>query len=536
GAGHAPPHYSPDPPRRTAVVAAVAAGPRRRDLLAPEEARLAFFERRVPAEVVSGTAFERWWKDARRRDPQLLTLPRELLRAGDPDVEAAPTEWRDGSLSLPLSYKFAPGAADDGVTVRVPMERVGELRADEFTWLVPALREELVTALIRSLPKELRRSLVPVPAVAAELLRALRPGREPLLDALSRELARHGVKVPREAWALDRLPPHLRMRFRVEDGRGEVVAEGEDLEALREAVKPRLREQLAAATPSIERTGARAWEFGDISRELAPAAGGGLRAFPALVDEGETVGLRLFETPVEQAGAMHAGTRRLLRLTVRSPIPWVVDRLSTADKLALMTAPHGNVGAALDDALTAALDALIAAGGGPAWDATAWERLRAHVAGALADETLATVHGLVAVLEARREVERRLDALPAAAPLQEIRLDVARQLGRLVHPGCAAAAGARRLPDVRRSLQAAAARLDRLPDAAGGDRNAMRTIHELEAAYERRLAEWPAGEPKPPALYEVRWLLEELRVAQFAPALGARVTAKQVRRAIAQPG
>jgi ATP-dependent helicase HrpA len=326
------------------------------------------------------------------------------------------------------------------------------------------------------------------------------------------------------------------MRFRVEDRRGAVVAEGEDLGALREAVKPRLREQLAEAAPSIERSGARAWEFGDVPRELAPAAGGGLRAFPALVDEGETVGVTLFETPAAQASSMHAGTRRLLRLTVRSPIPWVVDRLTTDDKLALMTAPHGNVGAALDDALTAALDALIADGGGPAWDAAAWERLRAHVAGALAEETLATVRALVAALDARREVERRLDALPAAAPLQEIRLDVARQLGRLVHPGCAAAAGARRLADVARYLRAAAARLDRLPDAAGGDRNAMRTIRELETAYERRVAEWPADTPKPPGLFEVRWLLEELRVAQFAPALGARVTAKQVRRAIAQPG
>ncbi|HEX7290769.1 MAG TPA: ATP-dependent RNA helicase HrpA [Conexibacter sp.] len=522
--------------RRIAEVEALEDRARRRDLLASEQVRFAFFENRVPADVVSAVEFERWWRDARRRDPELLTLPRELLRASEADVADSPTHWRDGALSLPLSYAFAPGADDDGVTVHVPLERVGELRADAFTWLVPSLREELVTALIRSLPKELRRSLVPVPQVAAELLRDLRPGREPLLDALARELGKRGVQVPREAWDLDKLPPHLRMRFRVEDRAGELVAEGEDLAALREAVEPRLREQLAAATPAIARSGCRSWDFGTLPRELAPQVGGGLRAFPALVDEGETVGVRLFEMPAAQAGAMHAGTRRLLRLTVRSPIPFVVDRLGTADKLALMTAPHGNVGAALDDTLAAALDALIASGGGPAWDAAGFERLRAHVGGALAAETLATTRALVVVLEARREVERRLEQLPAATPLQEIRLDVARQLGRLVHAGCAAAAGAQRLADVERYLQAAAARLDRLPDAAGSDRDRMRTVHELEGAYAARLAEWPADTPKPPGLYEVRWLLEELRVAQFAPALGARVTAKQVRRAIARPG
>ncbi|HEX5146871.1 MAG TPA: ATP-dependent RNA helicase HrpA, partial [Conexibacter sp.] len=402
--------------RRVEEVEALEERARRRDLLTSEETRFAFFDNRVPAAVVSAVEFERWWRDARARDPELLTLPRELLTAdatGDA-VQDSPTEWRDGSLSLPLSYRFEPGASDDGVTVHVPLERIGELRADEFAWLVPALRAELVTALIRSLPKELRRPLVPVPEVVAALLARMTrtgPPREPLLDALARELElARGVRVPRAAWDLDKLPPHLRMRFRVEDAGGAVVAEGEDLDALREAVKPRLREQLAATAPSIERTGCRAWEFGTLPRELAPPAGGGLTAHPALVDEGESVGVRLFETAAAQAAAMHAGTVRLLRLTNRSPIPWVVDRLDMAGKLSLMTSPHGSVGAALEDAHAAALDALLAEAGGPAWDAAAWERLRAHVAGSLADETLATTRALVAVLDARTDVERRLDA------------------------------------------------------------------------------------------------------------------------------
>jgi ATP-dependent helicase HrpA len=532
--------------RRIAEVEALEDRARRRDLLADEQTRYRFFDARVPADVVSGVELDRWWKEARRGDPELLTLPRELLLApaddgATVDPDAHPLAWSDGPLSLPLSYRFEPGAADDGVTVHVPLEQVGELRADEFAWLVPGLRLELVTALIRSLPKELRRSLVPVPEVAAEALRRLRPGSEPLLDALARELERtRGVRVPRSAWDLSRLPPHLQMRFRVEDTGGEVVAEGEDLDALREAVKPQLRERLAAATPSIERTGLRAWEIGTLPRELAPTASGGMRAYPALVDQGATVGVRLFETAGEQASAMHAGTRRLLLLTVRSPIPWVVDHLDMPAKLALMTAPHGSVGAALDDALLAALDALTAEAGGPAWDEAGFAQLREHVAGELAERTLAVARALVAALEARREVERRLDALPAAAPLQEIRLDVARQLGRLVHPGCVATAGAARLPDVERYLQAAAARLDRLPDAAGSDRDRMRTIHELEAAYEGRLAEWPTGTPRPPELYEVRWMLEELRVASFAQALAVRggppVSAKRIRRAIAEAG
>ena len=472
-----------------------------------------------------------------RAQPELLTLPRELLRTSEADLAEAPTEWRDGELSLPLSYKFEPGAADDGVTVHVPLERVGELRADEFTWLVPALREELVTALIRSLPKELRRSLVPVPQVAAQLLARLRPGREPLLDALSRELERLGVRGP--ARGVGRRAGCRRTcacASASRTGGGEVVAEGEDLDALREAVKPRLREQLAAATPSIERGGARAWEFDTLPRELAPAAGGGLRAYPALVDEGETVGVRLLETP---AGAGRRDARR--------HAPAAAADGPLADPVGRRPARHRRQARADD---------------GAARQRRRRARRRADRGARRADRLRRRAGvgrgGVGATARPRRRLARGRDARDRSRARRGAGgAPRGRAAARRAAGGGAAAgdpprrrAPARtarppwlrrgrrraRLPDVQRYLQAAAARLDRLPDAAGSDRDRMRTIHELEAAYEGRLADWPAGTPRPPSLYEVRWMLEELRVAQFAPALGARVTAKQVRRAIARPG
>jgi ATP-dependent helicase HrpA len=529
--------------RRVGAVEALEERTRRRGLLASEEARVRFLDARVPADVVDGASFERWWRDVRLARPDLLAYPRELLLADGAEADAHPREWRDGELSLPLSYRFEPGAPDDGVTVHVPLASVGELSGERFAWLVPGLRLELVTALIRGLPKELRRPLVPVPDVAAAALAAMRPEREPLLDALARELERQrGVRVPPEAWAPDRLPPHLRMRFRVEDPAGGAVAEGEDLAALREAVKPRLRAQLAAAAPSLERSGMTAWSCGTLPRELAPAAGGGLRAYPALVDEGASVGVRLLETPEAQASAMRLGTRRLLLLTTPATARFVLDRLDARTQLALAAAPHENAFAVGEDCLTAAAGALLDAAGGPVWDEPGWATLRAYVAGELAEAAAKVVAWVVEILAARRAAQERMAGL-TAAQLQPACLDVARQLGGLVYPGFVTAAGVARLPDVVRYLRAADRRLERLPSAVAADCDRMRVVHELEAAYAARLdACRTAGVAASAALRDVGWLLQELRVAQFAQSLGARssdgspVSVKRVRRALAEAG
>ena len=229
-----------------------------------------------------------------------------------------------------------------------------------------------MTALIRSLPKDLRRPLVPVPEVATAALAAMKPRSEPLLGALARELERlRGVRIPADAWALDRLPPHLRMTFRVEDERGALVAEGNDLDALREQVRPRLREALAVAAAPLEHHGLQAWTIGPLPKVVAlPGTGQAVRGYPALVDEGETVGVRVLETPAAQrdgdaAGhAQAAGAERALADPARRG-PAVERRTSSRSR----AAPHGSLRAVLEDATVAALDALTAEAGGPAWDA-----------------------------------------------------------------------------------------------------------------------------------------------------------------------
>src|SRR5436190_2728218 len=287
---------------------------RRRDLAVSDEALFVFFDERIPADVVSARHFDRWWRDARRSDPGLLTFPRALLLGDDADVSGRPQAWKQGDLVLPLSYAFAPGSASDGVTVHVPLRALPQVRSGGFEWLVPALRLELVTSLLRALPKEVRRPLAPMPETAAAVLAELRPRREPLRAGMSRALEQvRGVRLDQRSWDLSRVEPHLRMRFAIEDDGGRVVAEGEDLGALRLQVRPLLRAELSGAAAGVERHGMRSWEAGTIPRVVTlPGTGGAVRGYPALVDEGETVGVAVMESPDAQAAALARGTRRLL--------------------------------------------------------------------------------------------------------------------------------------------------------------------------------------------------------------------------------
>jgi ATP-dependent helicase HrpA len=512
--------------RRVEEVEALEARARRRDLLASEAARAAFFDTRVPEGVVSGRHFDRWWKAARETQPTLLDYPMDMLIEGDlaPNDRDRPARWIQPHppLELALSYRFDPGSVADGVTVHIPLASLGAVRETNFEWLVPAFRMELVVALLRTLPKRLRTPLVPIPDTATALLAEVKPRSGPLLEVLAEAIERRrGVRISAADWSLDDLPAHLRMTLCVEDEDGTVLASGQSLDALRVELRPALKARLEHAAPALARHGMRDFDVDSLPRTVDLGGGSGLRGFPALADEGDAVGIRVCDTPGEQAVTMARGTRRLLRLTVPSPSRWVTGQLSLQLTLALSAAPHETPEAVIEDATNAALDALIASGGGPAWDAGAFAALREHVRGDLRPTTLGTLVAFGQILDAARAVRERLDTLPASAAFGPAREDVARQLGRLVYPGMLAATGLARLGDVERYLRAAAQRLERLARHVVADGERMAAIHELEAQ--------AAGRG------DVMWLIEEVRVAQLAPGAHVRpgATVKRVREALA---
>ncbi|MGV0605930.1 ATP-dependent RNA helicase HrpA [Mycolicibacterium sp. XJ1904] len=508
---------------------------RRRDLLVGDDEILAFYDARIPADVVSARHFDAWWKKQRHVTPELLTFTRDDLLRTEDAADGQPDAWRAGDLALPLSYRFEPGAEDDGVTVHVPVEVLARLGGDEFAWQVPALREELVTALIRSLPKDLRRNFVPAPDTARAVLAAITPGPEPLLEAVQRELHRRtGVLVPIDAFDLDKLPSHLRVTFAVEGADGAELARGKDLEALQHELAAPVRRAVAdAVADGLERTGLRTWpdDLDDVPRTVERTVGGHtVRGYPALVDKGGAVDLHVFPTAAEQQASMGPGTRRLLRLAVPSPVKAVERGLQPRTKLVLGANPDGSLQALIEDCADAATNMLAPA---PAWTREEFTALRDRVAAELVTTTAGIVTRVEKVLAAAHDVEVALPSAPSAAQADAI-ADIRAQLDRLLPRGFVAAAGAAHLADLTRYLLAIGRRLERLPHAPAADRERMDRVHAIEDAYDELVR---ALSPERAAGADIRDIgrqIEELRVSLWAQQLGTPrpVSEQRIYRAI----
>jgi ATP-dependent helicase HrpA len=513
---------------------------RRRDILVDDEALFDFYDRRVGREVVSARHFDTWWKKVRERRPDLLDFERSMLvKEGARGVEALdyPDVWEQGDLRLPLSYQFQPGTSDDGVTVEIPLAVLNQVRADGFDWQVPGLREELVTELIRSLPKATRRRLSPASTYALQALERIEPAGGPLQDVLGRELRRmSGVVIPPGSWQPDRLPDHLRITFRAVDDRHREVARDKDLDNLKLQLQGRMRAAVSAAVNGVERQGLRTWTVGTLPRTIERERGGRLvKAYPALVDEGGTVAVRILATEAEQQRAMWRGTRRLLRLGVPSPLKSVLGHLDRKAKLSLSQYPHGSPAELFDDCIACAVDALMAEHGGPAWDEEGFRKLHDKVRAELAETVLDVMTKVAPIVAVAAEVRARLEAMTSPA-LEPARADAAAQLEALYHPGFVTATGGGRLPDLLRYLRAIRYRLDRLPQDLARDRERMLAVQEAQRAYQRLLDEQPPGAEPGDGLGAIRWMLEELRVSYFAQALGTAypVSDKRLRRAMEQ--
>lgn len=508
---------------------------RRRDLLVGDEEIFAFYNARIPSDVLSARHFDAWWKKQRHVTPELLTFTRDDLLRTEDAADGQPDAWRAGDLALPLSYRFEPGAEDDGVTVHVPVEVLARLGGDEFAWQVPALREELITALIRSLPKALRRNFVPAPDTARAVLAAITPGAEPLLEAVQRELNRRtGVLVPIDAFDLDKLPSHLRVTFAVESADGTELARGKDLDALQHELAAPVRRAVAdAVAGGLDRTGLRTWpeDLDEVPRSVERTVGGHtVRGYPALVDTGDAVDLHVFPTAAEQQASMGPGTRRLLRLAVPSPVKAVERQLQPRTKLVLGANPDGSLQALLEDCADAATDLLAPA---PAWTREEFTELRNRVAADLVPTTAGIVTRVEKALAAAHDVEVALPTAPSAAQADAI-ADIRAQLDRLLPRGFVAATGAAHLADLNRYLLAMSKRLERLPHGPAADRERMDRVHAVEDAYDELVRALSPARAVGADIRDIGRQIEELRVSLWAQQLGTPrpVSEQRIYRAI----
>jgi ATP-dependent helicase HrpA len=502
---------------------------RRVDLLGDENQLYEFFDARVPPEVTTGPAFDRWRRQAETKDPKILFLTMRDISPGDAELDAErfPDHLPAGPLVVQLRYRFEPGHEDDGVSALIPLHVLNQLPEEPFEWLVPGLLEEKVTALVRSLPKNLRVHFVPVPDAVARALPLLEPGRGSLHAQLGEALLRTaGVPVPRESFREEILPAHLRMNFQLIDDTGKVIARSRDLAALRG--KHAGASQQDYARQSQITSGARSWVFGDLPERIEAQGGGRTQVgYPALVDEGQTVGLRAFATPAEARASHERGTARLIRLTMARDLKLVRRDLAVnvqAEMAYKALEAHPLLNAELmpgrdlrDDLLDRVVMAVFLEGRDPLRSAAAFEERIAALRGGMglpAQEISRTVQ---AALEKLFRIQAAL--AKTAAPAVD---DVRGQLRWLVPAGFLLTTPWERLREFPRYLQALEQRLEKLPLNPRRDAQLVAEVAPLEARYRERVK--VERGLRPPGEDEFRWLLEELRVSLFAQQLKTRVT------------
>ncbi len=511
---------------------------RRRDLLVDDETIFDFYDARIPSQVHSGASFDEWW--AHEEDRGLLDLHQaDLVRDDADSVEATdfPDHWQLGEVTLPVSYVFEPGSGSDGVTVTVPLAELNQLRPQSFSWQVPGLRVELATELIRALPKPVRTRLVPAPDRAREALRWLRANHADHQSWFHEELGRAlaavtGVVVGPQEWSPELVPGHLRVGFRVVD-RSQHVHLGKDLAGLQEQLAARVSQTLTREASAKARAGYTTWSFGQVGQtQRFTRRGITAIGHPALRDDGDSVAVVVLDTAAHAARSHAAGVRRLLVLTNPDPTRWVVAHLGNQEKLWLGNSPYPSTDELLADARLKAVDR--AARGivdiGQVRTEQAYDHLALQVRQAQADVMRKVVRTAASALENAQRVRQALDQAPPSTGA-----DVAAQLDNLIFNRFISFTRDPWYDHLPRYLAAAAQRLAAARSNPARDERLQTGLDELGAEFDELCRACPQG-PLPDEVDDVGFLIEELRVQNFAQNLRTAVTVspKRIRKAIAK--
>ncbi|MGY4878360.1 ATP-dependent RNA helicase HrpA [Vreelandella aquamarina] len=498
---------------------------RRRDILVDEDTLFAFYDERLPDNIVNGKGFEHWRKKAERSDPDCLKFDIETLKARDA-AEITQADYPDHLIlngnAYPLSYHFAPEAEDDGVTLTVPAAMLPQLPAHALEWLVPGLLREKCIALLKSLPKSIRRQVVPIPDWVDAALETLVPDDRPLTEALGEFIRRRtATRVHPDDWRLEQLPPHLFMNLKVISHAGEVIGQGRNLRAL----EKRFEEAASAGARAMAEQASQAPAVSHLPDEPLPAskvteqAGIRVEAYPALVNEGAQFNVVLFDHP-DKAEMAHRDGVTHLAMAQRPDAVKAIKQLKGLGTCALLFAKVGSKQALVNDLVKAVFAQVVAVEPLPRSAAELEKRLQESEASLLTHAETLLVQ-VEAALKSHLEVTKQLKGNINFA-LALTYSDIKQQMLRLVYPGFISDAG-EWLTEYPRYMEAALIRLEKAPRERGRDQMMMAEVQALEERWETRRAAERRGQVEAPALVDFGWWLQELRVSLFAQQLGTKM-------------
>ena len=504
---------------------------RRRDFLIDEQHLVDFYSEKLPETIVCQRSFLAWWKKAKQENGNLLNFSKAfLLNESSDELSAAeyPDFWQQDSITLPLSYHFSPGDIDDGISVIVPIALLNQVQDIGFEWLIPALREDLAIALIKALPKALRRNFVPAPNYAQACLAAMPVEQGSLQAALAKQLLRMtGVRLPEDAWQDITLPIHLTMNFQIVDDNGKLLKQGRDLNELKSVLQGKVKASIKkVAEKGIEKADLTLWDFGDLPKGYEKkVANITIKAFPALVDHKNSVAIELFEQEQHAEEAMLKGLSRLILLNIPTPLKYLQEKLPNKAKLGLYFNPFGSINDLLQDCIQGACLSLVQEfsqrqnNGKLPREEKEFTLCCNFVRAEIADCVLAAAIKVERALSLRHDVTKKMKG---SVPLNVIQShgDIKQQCEQLIFKGFVSYSGLSKLDDIIRYLQGMLRRLEKLPIDPNQDRLKLIEVNKVNDSFQLIMGKQRKDKPIENELVATRWLIEELRISLFAQNLG----------------
>ncbi|MBI0155710.1 ATP-dependent RNA helicase HrpA [Gilliamella sp. M0364] len=514
---------------------------RRQDILIDDDDLYNFYDQRIDKSVISAKHFDTWWKIKQKVDPEFLNVEKNMLikpSAQPVKVNDYPDFWYQDNLKLPLSYQFDLGNERDGVTITIPLNILNQIKNSGFDWQVPGFRYDLIISLIKSLPKSLRKSLVPAPNYAEAFLSRVNSTASPLLETLQNEFRKMtGTRIESTDWQLDQVPSYLKMNFSIVDHNRE-IAFGKDLVKLQEQLKTEVQQALSSLTQKksikIEKNNITDWDFGSLPAIYEEKQKNyTIKAYPAIIDNQHSVSIKLVDSLEEQKRLSKLGIRRLLILNIPSPIKYLHEKLPNKSKLGLYFNSFGTVLNLIDDCIACGVDHLIEKNNQIIDNQQQYQQLltytKSHINETVVDiakqvESILTLH-----FNINKKLKGRVD-LSLAFALSDIK----QQVSELVYKGFVAQTGYDKLPDIYRYLFAIEKRLEKLGSNMAKDRQAMNIIEEVKNEYQTWLNSLPENQKSLSKVTNIKWMIEELRVNLFAQQLGTPypISAKRIRQQI----
>ncbi|MTE09104.1 ATP-dependent RNA helicase HrpA [Corynebacterium aurimucosum] len=527
-------HFFHDNKRKLAEASEYEEKARRRGLVVDEDTLFDFYDQRIPASVTTARHFDSWWK--KQKNKHSLDFDPEALLEEDHDVteDAFPDRWLKGSIDYDLSYKFEPGDPLDGVTLMVPVPLLAGLDTEGFDWLVPGLRLELVTELIRSLPKALRRTVVPAPEFAERALPKLLPYEGTLTEQLAAVLQEMGGQgINAGDFRPDQLPPHLRMNFAAVDKRGKVIDSDRNLQALVQRQAGHISSSVSRVGRAAESTAVKEWTedtLGTIDEEVVTVVDGHeVTAYPALVATKDGVALKVHPTKAAADASMITTTLTLLLREITVNTQQMVKGLPLQQRVAVDSYPHGGAEGLVSDARVAAVRDIMMEKGGPVRTPGDFNALlnavKPEVPGRVRQAVVAIAPGLAEYSNLDAELKHW------EGPAID---DIRAQLNFLLPAHAITVHGIQHLRHLPRYIQAARIRLEEMNVDPDRDADRQADVDEAKAYVANRLRSLPPGREKTREVKDIYWMIEELRVSLFAQRLGTAhaVSLRRIQKAV----